>query len=169
MEINPSLIGVWPNVALIPGTHTHATTGKQIPQPAYTIIGANNMEHEYEQPPELLDIPRMKLGYIGTFDGIDADKEQARKVLEESAELFGAWQEWSEWNGRKDTAENPYAASVREYDARQDLALECADVIQAIANLLSALDINDLSPYLRIVETKNAERGHVYLGVNSYE
>ena len=28
--------GEWPNVALVPGTHTHAATGEHVEQPAWT-------------------------------------------------------------------------------------------------------------------------------------
>lgn len=30
--------GDWPNVALIPGTHTHAATGEEVYQPEYTKV-----------------------------------------------------------------------------------------------------------------------------------
>lgn len=36
MDIDESRIGEWPNVALVPGTHTHAATGEEVYQPEYT-------------------------------------------------------------------------------------------------------------------------------------
>ena len=123
------------------------------------------MDYEHDQPTyDLKDIPRMKIGYVGTFDDCTPDKEQARKILEESAEVFAAWQDWSNWEYRKDNSPDDYAVSVHANDARNWLAEECADVVQAIANLLCGLGINDLTPWLRAIENKNAERGYVYAG-----
>lgn len=39
MDVDESKIGEWPNVALIPGTHTHAATGEHVEQPENTRIG----------------------------------------------------------------------------------------------------------------------------------
>lgn len=41
MDIDESRIGEWPNVALIPGTHTHAATGEEVYQPEYTKVNPN--------------------------------------------------------------------------------------------------------------------------------
>lgn len=75
-------------------------------------------------------------------------KESAVKVLEEAAEVFGAWQDY------EDTHE--------EYDshswATRDLADEIADVIQAACNLAARYDI-DLSAAMVRCEERNRERG----------
>ena len=36
MDVHEDAIGVWPNVALVPGTHTHAATGEHVEQPEWT-------------------------------------------------------------------------------------------------------------------------------------
>ena len=36
MDVREDAIGVWPNVALVPGTHTHAATGEHVEQPEWT-------------------------------------------------------------------------------------------------------------------------------------
>lgn len=36
MDVDDNKIGEWPNVALVPGTHTHAATGEEVYQPEYT-------------------------------------------------------------------------------------------------------------------------------------
>lgn len=102
----------------------------------------------------------VKIGEVNTFPNVEPDKEQALKVLEESAEVFGAWQEWSYWNGRVDISENPYAASVRAHDAKGYLCEECADLVTAIANLLAGLGVEDFADWLQVVEEKNRDRGH---------
>lgn len=101
----------------------------------------------------------VKIGTVNTFPDVEADKEQVMKVLEESAEVFGAWQEWITWEGRKDTSKDNYAASVRAYDAKNYLFEECADVIQAVSNLLAALGVEDFTEWMGIVEEKNRDRG----------
>lgn len=37
------IIGQWPNVALVPGTHTHAVTGEHVEQPENTRIGCSRV------------------------------------------------------------------------------------------------------------------------------
>ena len=39
MDVHEDAIGVWPNMALVPGTHTHAATGEHVEQPAWTKAG----------------------------------------------------------------------------------------------------------------------------------
>lgn len=102
----------------------------------------------------------VKLGVVNTFPDVEADKEQALKVLEESAEVFAAWQDWSMWNGRMDNSENNYAAWVRATDAKHYLFEECADVITAVCNLLAAFGVEDFTKWLQVVEEKNRDRGH---------
>ncbi|MBQ9043833.1 MAG: hypothetical protein IJ111_13590 [Eggerthellaceae bacterium] len=38
MDVHEDAIGVWPNVALVPGTHTHAATGEHVEQPERTKV-----------------------------------------------------------------------------------------------------------------------------------
>ena len=102
----------------------------------------------------------VKIGTVNTFPNVEPDKEQALKILEESAEVFGAWQEWSYWNGRIDISENEYAAAVRAHDAKGYLCEECADLVTAVSNLLAALGVTNLYEWLQVVEGKNRDRGH---------
>ena len=83
----------------------------------------------------------IKLGAVRAFPGAVPDKAQALKVLEEAAEVFGAWQR--------------YGAD----DWKDVLVDEIADTVQACCNLASALGVDDLTPYLARCEERNRERG----------
>ena len=87
----------------------------------------------------------VNIGEVATFPGAKADKAQALKVLEEAAEVFGAWQVF-------DGYEPPsfFAEAVLD---------ECADVIQATCNLIAALGATDLAPYMEECRMRNEERG----------
>lgn len=87
----------------------------------------------------------VKIGEVETFPDAKADKAQALKVLEEAAEVFGAWQ-------ALDTGE----CSSRK---RIDVLNECADVIQAVANLIDAMGERDFAPYMDACRERNEERG----------
>lgn len=39
MDIEEERIGVWPNLALVPGTHIHAATGEVVEQPEWSRVG----------------------------------------------------------------------------------------------------------------------------------
>lgn len=87
----------------------------------------------------------VKIGEVATFPGVNADKAQALKVLEEAAEVFGAWQ-------ALDTGECSSSKRV-------DVLNECADVIQAIANLIYAMGERDFAPYMDACRERNEKRG----------
>lgn len=95
------------------------------------------------------------MGSIATFDGVKPDKEQALKVLEEAAEVFGAWQAWDnegcEW----------LTNSVFERAALDKLMDECADVVQAVANLAKACGCDDMRLHLMDCEDRNRKRGRI--------
>lgn len=90
------------------------------------------------------DVPKRKtvnVGEVPVFPNAKADKEQVKKVLEEAAEVFGAWQN-------------------RELGIVCDSLLdEIADLITASCNLASALGFDDLRPALRECRRRNDERG----------
>lgn len=88
---------------------------------------------------------RVNIGEVATFPGVKADKAQALKVLEEAAEVFGAWQ-------ALDTGE----CSSRK---RVDVLNECADVIQSVANLIYAMGERDFAPYMDACRERNEKRG----------
>lgn len=79
----------------------------------------------------------VNIGEVATFPGVKPDKAQALKVLEEAAEVFGAWQAFDDY----------------------ELFYECADVIQATCNLVAAFDVADFAPYMEECRIRNEERG----------
>lgn len=96
----------------------------------------------------------VKLGAVRAFPGAAPDKAQALKVLEEAAEVFGAWQVlWELWNAAEGTSEK------RVHSARELLFAEIADTVQACCNLAAALGVTDLTPYLAACEECNRDMG----------
>ena len=89
----------------------------------------------------------VKIGEVATFPDAKADKAQALKVLEEAAEVFGAWQ-------ALDTGECSSSKRV-------DVLNECADVIQSVANLIYAMGERDFAPYMDECRKRNEERGRL--------
>lgn len=97
---------------------------------------------------------------VRAFDGIEPDKAQALKPLEEAAEVFAAWQAWDRWRARDIEARYPdidLASTLAAY--RQPIVEGCADVIQATCNLLAALGVTDLTDAMAACERRNEERG----------
>ena len=88
------------------------------------------------------------VGTVPVFKSTEADKAQAIKVVEEAAEVFGAWQTW---------VDGGWCASDR-----RALIGECADTIQAVCNLLDALGVEDMRGYTRLCRARNEERGRLY-------
>ena len=86
----------------------------------------------------------VKVGEVETFRDVEPDKAQALKVLEEAAEVFGAWQEWED---------------RRRLFGGKHLLDECADVIQAACNLVAALGVSDFAPYMERCRERNELRG----------
>lgn len=100
----------------------------------------------------------VRIGEVRAFPGVAPDKAQALKVLEEAAEVFGAWQH-AENSGEH--YENPAIRGASTY-AHAEFAVimdEIADTIQACANLAAALGVADLAPYMAECEERNRERG----------
>lgn len=100
----------------------------------------------------------IKLGAVRAFPGTVPDKAQALKVLEEAAEVFGAWQEAeiskTAYAEPEEREVNGYAFGYGEV-----LLDEIADTIQASCNLAAALGVTDLTPHLAACEERNRERG----------
>lgn len=89
----------------------------------------------------------VRIGEVATFPDVQPDKEQAKKILEEAAETFAAWQAWEN---------EPWRISRTE--ALRD---ECADVIQAVANMLAAVGVEDFTGDMERCEARNRERGRL--------
>lgn len=89
----------------------------------------------------------VKIGEVATFPDAKADKAQAMKVLEEAAEVFGAWQQFDD--GEKSAL------------SRWLVLAECADVIQATCNLLAGMGVTDFAPHMDMCRARNEERGRM--------
>lgn len=87
---------------------------------------------------------RVNIGTVRTFPGVLPDKAQALKVVEEAAEVFSAWEQWS---------------SVRDEGIRDMLVGELADCVTACANLAASLGVYDLARAVKEAELRNIERG----------
>lgn len=93
----------------------------------------------------------VEIGTVQTFADVKADKAQALKVLEEAAEVFGAWQLWDDLEpGEKRDGFNVVC-----------LMNECADVIQATCNLVAAYGVTDFTGFMEACLKRNAERGRM--------
>lgn len=84
----------------------------------------------------------VNVGEVAVFPNAKADKEQAKKVLEEAAEVFGAWQDMS-----------------CGISTESEVVEEVADLITASCNLASALGFDDLRPAMEECRRRNEERG----------
>ena len=93
----------------------------------------------------------VEIGTVQTFADVRPDKAQALKVLEEAAEVFGAWQLWDDL----------------DQDERRDgfnvvcLMNECADVMQATCNLVAAYGVTDFTTFMEACRNRNVERGRM--------
>ena len=93
-----------------------------------------------------VELTSVNIGEVATFPNALPGKEQALKVLEEAAEVFGAWQAFN-----ADQDGNTSAIFL--------LLDECADVIQAVSNLVAALNVVDFAPYMDACRERNEKRG----------
>lgn len=95
------------------------------------------------------------LGAVSTFRDVRADKAQALKPLEEAAEVFGAWQNCM---NRTKKCESITCHGCTKFLLILD---ECADVCQAVANLLAALGVDgdEWAAAVGRCEKRNRERG----------
>lgn len=88
------------------------------------------------------------IGYVDIFDdeGLPSPREQAVKVIEEAAELFGV----------VDT----HGGLIDDAAMRR----ECSDVIQAVCNLLASVGYArlDFEPDMLDCRKRNEYRGRVY-------
>ena len=87
----------------------------------------------------------VELGSVAAFDNVECSKAQAMKVLEEAAEVFGAWQK---------------REKVCGVDA-DDLIGELCDVIQECCNMAAAVGCDDLRLALWDCEDRNRKRGRI--------
>lgn len=93
----------------------------------------------------------VEIGTVRTFPGVKPDKAQALKVLEEAAEVFGAWQVIEDADDYTGVDALGYAR----------LMTECADVIQATCNLLAAYGVRDFTWHMEMCRKRNVKRGRI--------
>lgn len=91
------------------------------------------------------------IGDVSTFEEVRADKAQALKVIEEAAEVFGAWQLYND---------SEFLRGEMAYAIKK----ECADVIQATCNLLAAIGVEDFRGFMEDCKLDNEHRGRKYEG-----
>lgn len=86
------------------------------------------------------------LGAVSTFRDLHVDKAQAVKVLEEAGEVVDATKRF---------------IARQDAPTRTELLDECADVCQAVANLLAALGVDgdEWAAAVGRCEKRNRERG----------
>lgn len=101
----------------------------------------------------------VKIGDVRAFDNVQCDKAHALKVLEEAAEVFGAWQDYEET--REDETQSYGKPHDWTYKSSVGLLDECADVMQATVNLVAALGVSDFTPYMRACEWRNRDRERI--------
>lgn len=93
----------------------------------------------------------IKLGNMPVGANVKPSKAQALKPLEEAAEVYAAWQQWNSAPHQE--------ASAMAYAALVD---ECADVVQAVCNLLAAIGVDDMESALARCVQRNKVRGRRY-------
>lgn len=84
----------------------------------------------------------MHIGSVCTFPDVKPDKDQAKKVLEESAELYAAWSDWE-----------------KSGEDVSHICEEACDVIMAVSNLVSSIGVHDLRRHMVSCEMKNSRKG----------
>jgi len=88
------------------------------------------------------------------FNDVSDSKGHALKPLEEAAEVFGAWQEFDSMRFASRDAQGAF---------RDDIIDECVDTVQAIANLLAAVDATqgEVDAAIKRMDERNGNRGRL--------
>lgn len=94
----------------------------------------------------------VNVGNVSVIRDGGSPKERARKLVEEAAEAFSAWE-------RYDRAESWPEIKA----AREEIAQECADVITAACGLLWSIygGSIDIEPDMDACKRRNEKRGRV--------
>ena len=105
------------------------------------------------------DVPGqiMVYGEVVPFADTKNDKEQALKPLEEAAEVFGAWQRL------RSECHDDCGKCVNRCINHTLFVDECADVVQAVTNLLDAVGISCMEHAMADCRQRNEERGRRYV------
>lgn len=86
----------------------------------------------------------VEIGSVRAFPDVRPDKAQALKVVEEAAEVYAAWQDFS---------------STEDEELEAFVLNEVADCITACANLAAALGCDSLEDAINMAEIRNRLRG----------
>lgn len=91
---------------------------------------------------------------VRVFDDVSDSKGQALKPLEEAAEVFGAWQGFDGMRFAPRDARGAF---------RDDIIDECVDTVQAVANLLAAVDATqgEVDAAIERMDERNEKRGRL--------
>lgn len=117
------------------------------------LARSNDGLHQYRElnpawlvsePPRPAVPDRVTIPPVRPFAGVTVGKELALKPLEEAAEVFSAWQDLD---------------LTGDMEQRIALMNECADVIQAVCNLVAALGYDSMRDVMACCEHRNRERG----------
>lgn len=106
----------------------------------------------------------VEIGSVQTFPDARADKAQALKVLEEASEVHGAWQEMDRERAKCIAYGNESSGDGDVVAMCECLVEECADVIQAVCNLLAGLGVEDFTGEMSECAMRNAARGRMTVG-----
>ena len=93
----------------------------------------------------------IQMGAVQPFDAVPTPHDTVRKLVEEAAEVFGAWY----------VLDMTYKDDEAYRAAYNDLTDEIADVIQVIANLCNALVIHDARSIIKACRDRNVARGRI--------
>ena len=93
----------------------------------------------------------VRIGDVATFPDVKPDKEQVMKVSEETLEVFSAWE--------KTCKRDCVGVDICGCANSEHLVDECADLIQAVANLLAAIGVNDMTDAMESCRKRNEKRG----------
>ena len=77
------------------------------------------------------------------------------KIVEETMEVYSAW----EMMDKNPETYTDMSSFMRKKIHKINLLNECADLIMAITNMISALGIDNFEPYMKRCEAVQRERG----------
>lgn len=96
------------------------------------------------------------IGEVTTFPNTTADKAQIMKVAEEYLEVFSAWENREQYLHVRESI-----TWMNEKEMDYPLIDECADLIQAVSNLLAGLGVSDMTDAMEECRKRNEERGRL--------
>lgn len=88
----------------------------------------------------------VRVGSVRRFDDLWKVAYAYSDFKRREIEIFYAWDAW---------------ALNQTEEKRERLLDSCADVVQAVLNLVAALGVEDFRPYMKACERRNRERGRI--------